>query len=298
MTALTQSNDVCVIGLGNMGSALAEALLANDQSVIVWNRTPSKCDALSTAGAAVAESVADAAAAAKVTVICVTDHQAGMSLLQADGVVGSLRGKLLVQLSIVTGEESRELGRWAEENGITYLDGSILGYPQNVRSNNCPIVYSGPKTAFDTNKAILTAIGGSPRFVSQVVGSVPTFDKTIHAFHYGSMIAFFHGAAMCHAAGFPIDVYADLVLGDVGEITNAAQRRYGEMIAARSYDAAEVTMEIDAAAYDYVVTLSEELGVDGKFPKTVADCFGRAIADGHGQQELPAVFELLVPRNA
>jgi 3-hydroxyisobutyrate dehydrogenase-like beta-hydroxyacid dehydrogenase len=127
MTALTESNDVCVIGLGNMGSALAEALLANDQSVIVWNRTPSKCDALATAGAAVAESVADAAAAAKVTVICVTDHQAGMSLLQTDDVASSLRGKLLVQLSIVTGEESRELGRWAKENGITYLDGSILG---------------------------------------------------------------------------------------------------------------------------------------------------------------------------
>ncbi len=112
------------------------------------------------------------------------------------------------------------------------------------------------------------------------------------------MMAFFHGAAMCHAAGFPIDVYANLVLGEVGEITKAAQRRYGEMVAARSYDPAEVTMEIDAAAYDHVVSLSDELGVDGKFPKTVADCFARAIADGHAQQELPAVFETLLKKSA
>ena len=298
MTAMTESKDVCVIGLGNMGGALAEALLANDQSVTVWNRTPSKCDALATAGAAVAASVPEGAAAAQVIVVCLTDHQAGMSLLQADNVTSALRGKLLVQLSTVTGEESRELGRWAEEHGITYLDGSILGYPQNVRSNGCPIVYSGPKTAFDANKAVLTAMGGSPRFVSEVVGSVPTFDKTIHAFHYGSMMAFFHGAAMCHAAGFPIDVYANLVLGEVGEITKAAQRRYGEMVAARSYDPAEVTMEIDAAAYDHVVSLSDELGVDGKFPETVADCFARAIAGGCAQQELPAVFETLLKKSA
>ena len=33
---------VSVIGLGNMGSALAEAALANGRSVVVWNLNASK----------------------------------------------------------------------------------------------------------------------------------------------------------------------------------------------------------------------------------------------------------------
>ena len=49
MTGSNERKQVCVIGLGNMGSALAEALLAKDHSVTVWNRTASKCDPLTAA---------------------------------------------------------------------------------------------------------------------------------------------------------------------------------------------------------------------------------------------------------
>ncbi len=64
MTGPNESQDVCVIGLGNMGSALAQALLTSGHRVTVWNRTASKCEALATAGATVATSVSEAAAAA------------------------------------------------------------------------------------------------------------------------------------------------------------------------------------------------------------------------------------------
>jgi 3-hydroxyisobutyrate dehydrogenase-like beta-hydroxyacid dehydrogenase len=294
MTAMTESKDVCVIGLGNMGSALAEALLANDQSVTVWNRTPSKCDALATAGAAVAASVPEGAAAAQVIVVCVTDHQAGMSLLQADNVASALRGKLLVQLSTVTAEESRELGRWAEENGIAYLDGSILAYPAGIRSNEGTIVYSGPKSIFDANKGVLASLGGKPQLVGETIGGAPTFDKTIYAFHYASMLAFFHGAAICHAAGFPIETYVEQVASHGPE----TKIRFGEMIAKRSYDNPVCALEVEAAAYDHVVRLSEELGIDVAYPKMVAGYFKRAIADGHGQHDLAATFEVLMNPSA
>ena len=42
MTGSSEVREICVIGLGNMGSALAEALLANSQGVTVWNRTASE----------------------------------------------------------------------------------------------------------------------------------------------------------------------------------------------------------------------------------------------------------------
>ena len=51
MTESNERKQVCVIGLGNMGSALAGALLANGHGVTVWNRTSSKCGPLVEAGA-------------------------------------------------------------------------------------------------------------------------------------------------------------------------------------------------------------------------------------------------------
>ena len=110
------------------------------------------------------------------------------------------------------------------------------------------------------------------------------------------MLAFFHGAAMCHAAGFPIELYAELVLGEVGENTKGAQRRYGEMIAKRSYDAE--SLNVDMMAYEHVKRLSEEVGIDAAFPRTVASHFDRAIAEGHGQQTLAGIFELMIEKGA
>ncbi len=51
------------------------------------------------------------------------------------------------------------------------------------------------------------------------------------------------------------------------------------------------------ADYERVAKLSEELGIDAALPKMVASYLDRAIAKGHGQQELAAIFELMLPRN-
>ncbi len=295
MTKMNESQHVCVLGLGNMGSALAEALITSGHRVTVWNRTASKCEALAEAGATVAASVSEAAAAAQAIVVCVTDHNASISLLRTDEVARALRGRLLVQLSTVTAEESRELGRWAEHNGIAYLDGAILASPSHIRANaGEPIVYSGPRALFDANVNVLGGMGAIPEFVGEAIGSAATFGMTVYANYYGSMLAFFHGAAICHAAGFPIKTYIDQAY-----VSESTRRHLGEMIAKRSYDDISVcSIEVDVAAYEQVTKLSAELGIDAAFPRTVASYLDRAIAKDHGQQELAAIFELMVPRNA
>ena len=55
MTNPTPVQKVDLIGLGRMGSALAEALLPRKHQIIVWNRSPDKSRALATKGAEVAK---------------------------------------------------------------------------------------------------------------------------------------------------------------------------------------------------------------------------------------------------
>ena len=68
-----------------------------------------------------------------------TDHEASESLLQTDDVAGALRGKLLVQLSTVTADQSRTTALWAEARGASYLEGSILGLAESRLDNTALI---------------------------------------------------------------------------------------------------------------------------------------------------------------
>ena len=136
-------------------------------------------------------------------------------------------------------------------------------------------------------------MGAIPEFVGEAIGGAATFGMAIYANYYGSMLAFFHGAAICHAAGFPIKTYIDQAY--VGEST---RRHLGEMIAKRSYDDISIApIEVDAALYEQVSKLSEELGVDAEFPNMVTSYLDRAMAEGHDQRELAAIFEVMVPRS-
>jgi len=289
---MTGSNDgaaVCLIGLGTMGCALAETLLAKGHRVMVWNRTATRCEPLVSLGAKVVGSLSQSVASAPVTILCVSDHQASALLLETDGLASALNGKLLVQLSTCTAAESKALASRAETLGASYLDGSIMGYPESVRHQACTILYSGPRQLFEAHKALLQDVGGAAQLVAETVGAAPTFDKAIYSYHYGSLLAFMHGAALCAAAGIPVETYSD----EIASYGPETKIRFGRRMAKRSYSPPSCALEVEAAAYDHVVRLSKALGVDTELPETVARCFARGLDQGRGGEDTAVLFEVL-----
>ena len=74
-------SEVTVIGLGNMGAALARALLGNGREVTIWNRSPEKAASLVEKGAVLAPSAAAAIAASPIIIVCVTNYAAANHIL-------------------------------------------------------------------------------------------------------------------------------------------------------------------------------------------------------------------------
>src|SRR6185295_5092028 len=73
-------NHVAFLGMGLLGSAMAERMLAQGDSVTVWNRTESKAHALQRLGALVAATPAEAAGADRVH-LALTDDAAVDAIL-------------------------------------------------------------------------------------------------------------------------------------------------------------------------------------------------------------------------
>src|SRR5690242_1180560 len=113
-------SEVSVIGLGEMGTALARVLLQKGHHVTIWNRTSAKAEPLVQEGAILASNAASAISVSPVVIICVANYETAYSILETKEATPALAGRVLVQLSTGTPRQARDSEIWAKERGAAY----------------------------------------------------------------------------------------------------------------------------------------------------------------------------------
>ncbi|MFC4376969.1 NAD(P)-dependent oxidoreductase [Nocardia halotolerans] len=198
MTNMATAQQVSLIGLGAMGTALAKALLAGGHEVTVWNRTPARADALVADGAKVAASSAEAMAAADLVILCVLDDAAVRE--HVEPAATGLRGSTVVNLTTTTPEQARALGTWAAARGIDVLDGGIMAVPEMVGGPDAFVLYSGAAAAFERYRSVLELFGRA-EYVGEDLGAAAMYDVSILGGMYAMFAAFEQGGAMVRSTG-------------------------------------------------------------------------------------------------
>ena len=110
-------SDITVVGLGLMGSALANALLSAGHDITVWNRTSEKMKPLVSSGARGARSLGEAMQMSPVVLICVSNYEMTSQLFGMDDNFGYLDGRSVVQLSSGTPAQAADSEAWFIDNG-------------------------------------------------------------------------------------------------------------------------------------------------------------------------------------
>jgi 3-hydroxyisobutyrate dehydrogenase-like beta-hydroxyacid dehydrogenase len=152
---------VAVVGLGLMGTAIAERLLAAGHEVAVYNRTAGKAAALVGQGAVEVTECGAIWNSADVAVTMVADSSALEAVtIVAGGLVSeSARGKTLIDMSTVSADSSARVASAAAEVGLAFLRAPVSGNPVVVRSGNLGIMVSGDPEVFASADALLRDIG-------------------------------------------------------------------------------------------------------------------------------------------
>lgn len=289
------SEHIAVLGLGEMGAALARALLADQWNITVWNRSAAKAEPFAERGVAVAGSVLDAITGADLVVVCVADYGTVSDLLHGEAVSAALRGKTLVQLTTRTPVEARASEAWAEASGIVLLEGAIQGYPMHIGTDQGAILYAGPRDVFDRVEPVLRSLTRQAVYISEKIGSSSALDLAMAGTVVpGATLAFLNGAALCMAEGAPLDVYRDLVEHNLFPGLIAASISLSvEKIVSGKYVYTGEGAPIDAwfAGIEMVRKAMIDVGVNPEWTDRVLAYLDRAIATGHGQSEMAVVFE-------
>ncbi|WP_052423270.1 NAD(P)-dependent oxidoreductase [Nonomuraea candida] len=285
------STAVTVMGLGPMGSVLAETFLGKGQSVTVWNRTAGKADALVAKGAHRAATVAEAVAASPVTIACLNDYATLHQVLDSAG--GALQGRTLVNLTSGTPAEARAATDWASEHALGYLDGAIMVPPPLVGQPGSVFLYAGPREAFDRHRATLELLG-DPRHLGADPGLAVLFNTAMLEMMYTTLNGFLHGAALVGSAGVPAAEFAELALGWFMPVVlnPASLATQAPSLDEGAYPGDLGTMRMNLNALEHILRTSVEQGVHSDQPRLMKDLAERAIAQGHGAENYFSMFEI------
>ena len=284
---------VSVIGLGNMGSALARAFQAPENQVTVWNRSVSKAQPLAKLGAHVADSLSDAVIASDVIVVCVPSYGISNTLFHSEGISDLLGGRTLIQLSTGTPKEANDGAEWAVQHRVNYLDGAIMDVPESVGTSDLIHFYSGRKDIYENHKPLIDHLGVNSYFAGENPGSASALDCGILSFGFGSWLSFMHGAALCESVGIPPEQFSTATFESLNRLVLPMLHSVSEMIGRGEYPGSVAKIKAYVTASDTIVRSSEEGGVDSRLPATIADIFKTALDANYGENDLAAAFEVL-----
>ncbi|KAA8886502.1 NAD(P)-dependent oxidoreductase [Nocardia colli] len=189
----TAGTRVTVLGLGRMGSAIAERYLRAGYPTTVWNRTPGRAAHLDDLGAERAESLAAAIAAGELIVLSHIDTAGVAALL--DTVPDAVAGRTVLNVSTGRPDDARALATRIAAQGGRFLDGAILGMPATLGTTDALIPYSGSADAAAEHRTTIAELGAAT-YLGADAGLAALHDMAVLAGMYGMFGGFFQATAM------------------------------------------------------------------------------------------------------
>ena len=282
------STTITVIGLGNMGQALARACCAAGHRVTGWNRTSRDFRSLETQGMTLAASAAQACESAEIVLLVSLDYASTRESL-ADAA-GSLDGRTVLQCCSGLREEATGFAEWVQERGARTLDVAIMGYPSDIGSERVMFLHAGPRELFEQWQPVLTALGPRHRHVGTDPGLAKTFDAVLLARSYAWMMGYLQSAAIARAAGLDIDEFTDIAMSLLGPLFANIERARAEIAASTFGPAREASLAVHHKALAGVLELAHATGARTPLLEQVHAAMAGALARGDGDKEIAACF--------
>lgn len=285
---------VTVLGLGAMGTALADALLVAGHPTTVWNRSPEKAAPLVAHGAVAAPTPAEALAASRLVVVCLLDHTTVVDVLASAS--DELAGRVVVNLTSGTPAQARELSARAAERGVDHLGGGIMAVPPMIGAPPAFVLYSGSRSAFDTYRPVLDAFGTSS-YVGADPGMAALQDIALLSGMYGMIMGVLQAFALVRTGGVRATDFAPVL----GAWTTAMSAQIPDA-AARIDTGDHLTgvvsnLAMQTAAYPHLLQAADEQGLSADLLAPLLPLLQRRLAGGHGAEDIYGVIDLLTKEN-
>ena len=285
---------VAVVGTGRMGGAMAGRIATAGHSLTVWNRSRDKAEAVAAGlpGVVVAGTARDAAKAADVVVVSLTDDQAAASAYRGDdGLLAGLRpGVVVADTSTLAPETIRRLGEEAGATGAQLADTPVSGSVASIDGGAVLVMAGGETDAVERARPALESFAQRIILLGPL-GSGSTMKLAVNALVFGLNQALAEALVLAERAGVERSLAYEVFANSAAGAPFVAYKR----AAFDDPDSAPVAFALDLVAkdLDLAAALATEVGAPVPQLETNRRVIGEAIAAGLGDADMSAVARQL-----
>jgi 3-hydroxyisobutyrate dehydrogenase len=264
---------VAVLGTGIMGSAMAKNIAETGHDVVVWNRTRERAEAT---GLPVAETPQEAVTGSDVALTMLRDLDAVRSAVQD------------IDFGDTVWMQSSTVGLGIEELaalGWKMVDAPVSGTRQPAEEGKLTVLVSGPADARRAVAPVCEAIGSKTVDLGDRIGDASKLKLMLNVW----VLVLAEGAveliAFAEAAGLDPESVLGAIAG--GPLDSPYFQLKGNEVVARRFDP-QFKLETAHKDAGLIRELAARSGIDLALVDAIEDRFARAIAAGHGGEDLAA----------
>ena len=278
---------VGIAGLGTMGAAMAANLLRAGFPLTVWNRTAERAEPLRAAGAAVAATPRDLAAATDIVVTCLSDTpDVEAVLFGPDGILaGGRQGSLVIDCSTISPSATRGFAARLAERGIGFVDAPVSGGSEGAQKGTLTIMVGGETAAVERAQPVLAAIGTTITHMGPV-GSGQATKAVNQVIISGTYLGVAEGLVLAMQAGLDVQKVVSALSGGAAQSWVLANRS-GRMLE-NDYP---LGFKVSLHRKDLGIALELAREVGAALPVTglTAEIENGLVRRGHGADDISAV---------
>lgn len=277
-----------VLGLGNLGRAIAERLAAQGHPLVAWNRTASKAAGLA---ATLVATPADVARGADFLHLNVRDSAAARRILLADdGVLAAARpGTLLIDTTTHHFRDVLELRAACIAKGVAYVEAPVAGSVVPARNGALTVYVSADDAAFERARPVLGEL-------AQTIVRFPepgqaTRMKLVNNLVLGGLMALLGEAvALGEAAGLDRALLLEGLEAGAGNTGVLKAKRVKLLTGDWS---PHFSCDVLHKDLGYLAELAADAGRGSPLGAATRELFAKAIEQGHALEDFSAVTEVL-----
>lgn len=279
------------LGIGIMGSPMAQNLIKAGCDVTVWNRTKSKCDPLISLGAKYKSSPQEVAASCDVTFAMLANPENAVEVACGEhgAASGMTSGKGYVDVSTVDGATSKLISGHINATGASFLEAPVSGSKKPAEDGQLIFLTAGDKSLYETVAPLLDIMGKS-RFYLGDVGNGAAMKLVVNMIMGSMMASFSEGLLLSEKVGLDPGVLVEVV--SQGAISAPMYKMKGPSMIQSTYPTA-FPLKHQQKDLRLALGLAESVSQPTPIAAAANELYKVAKSHGLSDQDFSAVIEAL-----